>query len=553
MRRATAVLAVAGVLASGGTAGATEPDVLVAASPGWGGEEARIAGLGEGLAVFALPTPRGTTARALAAELRRDPDVLAAQPDAKLRPAALPPGACSTTSPTETYTKVADETGASQVDVPATRPIAVLDTGVDGATPELANRLVQPFNALDGSPNAGDGDGHGTQVAGIAAAAPGKMRGVSPTSPVMPVKIFSTNGDGTAADLIKGIDTATTRGAGVINISGAGPQADADPNDVSVVSAAITAATARGAVVVAASGNDGTTDPYVPGSLPHVLTAGASQEAGRAYFSNNGPWVDVLAPGVDALAPLGPDLCATGFGPVTGTSFAAPAVAGAAAIVQQLHPEASAAQVADVVRLAAKRPAGTGRDDERGWGLLDVAAASRTPVPLTDGPEVDDDVAWLKGQYAKRHPALLRTARKQKRSAVVSSIKDPQDVWPVFVRKNQRVKVTAAGGPGALLDLSVWDPGTGAFDIGKDRRRHLLAELGSFYARPSLKFRANRTGVHYIAIVAPDPPVPSIDPGVDPETEEKAHAADAYVLTVERLRAPARRAAKAKRRGRTTR
>src|SRR3954452_17703096 len=88
---------------------------------------------------------------------------------------------------------VAAAVNALGVSVPQTKPIAILDTGVDASVPELAGRVLPQVDALGGGP-AGDPDGHGTQVAAIAAGTPGQMRGVSPTSPILPVRIFDASG-----------------------------------------------------------------------------------------------------------------------------------------------------------------------------------------------------------------------------------------------------------------------------------------------------------------------------------------------------------------------
>src|SRR6185369_17296962 len=102
------------------------------------------------------------------------------------------PGLCATVAPTEVDRTIPNGTNVATTSMVATAPVAILDTGVAGDSPELAGRLVSPYNALDGGADANDLDGHGTQVAGIAAgAAPGLFRGVSQKSPIMPVKIFN--------------------------------------------------------------------------------------------------------------------------------------------------------------------------------------------------------------------------------------------------------------------------------------------------------------------------------------------------------------------------
>ncbi len=132
---------------------------------------------------------------------------------------------------------------------------------------------------------------------------------------------------------MRGIQEAVTRGAGVINLSSSNPAADVDPKDAAVLQQAITAAFAQGTITVVAAGNEGKIDASVPGNLSRVLTVGsASSDGTRDAFSNFGPWIDLVSPGASMILPAPLDVCTTGYGVASGTSFSAPAVAGAAAL-----------------------------------------------------------------------------------------------------------------------------------------------------------------------------------------------------------------------------
>ena len=127
-----------------------------------------------------------------------------------------------------------------------TTPVAILDTGVDPNTSELRGRVLPGFNAATGSNDTSDIDAHGTEVAAVAAARAGRFQGISPTSPILPIAIYNRSSETTAAWVVRGIQEAVTRGAGVINLSSSNPAADVDPKDAAVLDQAITAAFAAG-------------------------------------------------------------------------------------------------------------------------------------------------------------------------------------------------------------------------------------------------------------------------------------------------------------------
>lgn len=353
--------------------------------------------------------------------------------------------------------KPADPTGyqviavhADQVTAPrTTKPIAVLDTGV-ADVPELGGRIRQGYDVTSGTRTPVDRDGHGTAVASIAAAA-GDARGVSTTSPVLPVKIFTDGGESTAEDFIAGIERALAAGAGVINISGAGSSADVDAQTASAVRDAIYGAVTLGIPVVAAVGNEGTSSLGVPAAYPHVIAVGATDQSGAAAsFSNRGSGLDLVAPGENIVTAAPRSLCGSGYQLVTGTSFAAPAVAGAAALLLAKHPDLDVAQLTDMLRLRGIRNPAPGWTLESGFGMLDVAASLAASVPAADQSEVDDDISW-----AKLQPAVL-SAPKRSRSlfARIAPHMDPSDVYRVKLRRGDRLEVRLQQPAGTKLKLA---------------------------------------------------------------------------------------------------
>ena len=251
--------------------------------------------------------------------------------------------------------------------------VAVLDTGVDLDHPDLAPNLVAGHNEINPDLPPADDHGHGTEVAGLVGAVTGNgsaMAGVAWNARIMPVKVLGADGTGDDGDLIDGIMWATQHGAKVINMS-LGDYLQSDALD-----AAVRYATDHEVVVVASAGNDSTLAPSYPGASPGVIGVTATDAAGRfAWFSNQGPWYMLAAPGVEvpttALA-SGPEARTT---TATGTSFSSPIVAGVAALVRERHPGWGWIEVlADLARTG--RDAGpAGVDDAYQFGIVDAAAA----------------------------------------------------------------------------------------------------------------------------------------------------------------------------------
>ena len=216
--------------------------------------------------------------------------------------------------------------------------VAVLDSGVDASHPDLPP-LAPGYDFVDDDPDPADDHGHGTAVTGALGARLGNgvgSAGVCPACTVMPIKVLDgKTGEASDTDIVAGIVWATDRGADVINISLGGPDYGQALQD------AVSYATARGVVVVAAGGNDGTDLPSYPAALAGVIGVAASDSGNHLYaFSNRGTHLDVAAPGCLQTTLLGG---ATGH--ACGTSLAAPFTAGVAALVRARRPALSGAQV----------------------------------------------------------------------------------------------------------------------------------------------------------------------------------------------------------------
>ena len=241
--------------------------------------------------------------------------------------------------------------------------LAIIDTGVANTHLDLVNKILRDVNGIVGynaavtDPATGqlgarddalDDYGHGTHVAGIAAAQANNTEGIAGIAgwdgvathtdtsvKIMPVKVL-TGGGGTDADVAGGIVWATDHGAKVINMS------LGDTSTSNLLNDACQYAWTHGVVVVAAAGNNGSNAPFYPASLDNVLSVAASDNTDTlAGFSNWGARVNVAAPGVGVYSTL-PNYNGTAFGSfygtLSGTSMASPHVAGEAALIFSHNP-----------------------------------------------------------------------------------------------------------------------------------------------------------------------------------------------------------------------
>lgn len=404
--------------------------------------------------------------------------------------------------------RIASADNALTVSAPTTPPIAILDTGVASDLSALSGRLVSPFDATTAGSDSSDVTGHGTGLAAIAAGKSDSFIGVSPTSPVMPVRVYNLSAESTVDWLVGGINWAVQNHAAVIDVGYPMLDSDATPAQISSLTRAVDDAFNAGTLVVAPMGNDGNSAPNLPADLPHVLAVGASGSQGvRATFSNTGPWVDLVSPAASLVAPVSKTVCPSGFTVANATPFAAPAVAGAAALVTQLRPELNVQQRFDLLRSSATDVDPAGWDQETGYGLLNVQRAISAPAPLADASrEVDDDPYYVRGANAPGHPVLLAKTKRASLSGSVSATKDPADVYPVSLKKNERLTATATVGVATgLVGLGLWKPNVGDFDVSNQNGKTEIVSTGGFSDTAQLKMQARSAGVYYLSVEAPDP------------------------------------------------
>ncbi|WP_078504005.1 type VII secretion-associated serine protease mycosin [Streptomyces viridochromogenes] len=296
--------------------------------------------------------------------------------------------------------------------------VAVIDTGVDASNRQLTSAMAAGSKTFVDGPATKDLEGHGTRVAGIIAARPLKgtgFVGIAPDAKILSLRY--TGGEekqGDAETMADAIRYALAKGAKIINISSDTQNRQDDP----ILEAAVADAVDQGALIVAAAGNDGadgkSANTY-PAAYDGVLAVAASDRNDeRAVFSQSGDFVDVAAPGVGMVStvPLGGQCTADG------TSFAAPYVAGVAALLKDKYPTWNAAQIATRIEETAQRP-GRGPNRYIGWGVVDpVAALSEESTPGTS-PEPDPPVAAGAGGVVPMAVTMGETEAERERRVAI--------------------------------------------------------------------------------------------------------------------------------------
>jgi subtilisin family serine protease/flagellar hook assembly protein FlgD len=333
-----------------------------------------------GAVSLAVPSAKAV---ALAQELLAQPGVTSVTPAVRMQTFGTPNDTYFGSRQSSYLTTVAapsawdTQAGSSGV------TIAVIDTGVDVTHPDLSSKIVGTYNAVDGGSDVTDATGHGTFVAGVAAATTNNNLGVSGAgnaSSILAVKVEDANGDIYSDYAAAGITWAADHGAKVINMSFGSDQPD------TLTRNAVAYAQSLGVVVVAAAGNDGAGANAVnyPAGYPSVIAVGATDAAGhRASFSEHGSWVTVAAPGVGIFSTTpsaGSTFFSAGYYNTSqGTSFASPLVAGEVGLLAAQSPTASASALRSAVLASAHGYAGLGL----GTGQVDFATALGDLAPNT--------------------------------------------------------------------------------------------------------------------------------------------------------------------------
>lgn len=319
--------------------------------------------MGAGLTVERF-RPTGTNEEFLADELMATGAVEFAEPDYLVPPALVPDDTLYSLSwhhpkiKTPAAWDVSSGNGVT---------IAILDTGVDSTHPDLSGQVVPGRNVLGGNSDTDDVHGHGTWVAGVAAAVANNdtgIAGVAWNAKIMPIRIADASGYAYWSDMATGIVYAADHGARVVNLSynqscGAGV----------IITAAQYLRTKKGVLVVAA-GNDGN-EVYDTASADVTCVSATDSSDLITDFSNFGSLIDISAPGEGIYATNN----GGGYSAVNGTSFSAPNTAGVYALMIAANPLLTSAQLDSFLFTSADDLGTAGKDKYFGHGRLDAEGA----------------------------------------------------------------------------------------------------------------------------------------------------------------------------------
>jgi thermitase len=252
--------------------------------------------------------------------------------------------------------------------------IAVLDSGITLNHPEFQGRLLPGYDFVNDDEDPTDDHGHGTHTAGIIAAGIDNklgMVGVCPQCSLLPVKVLNYNNAGSWSGVAQGILFATDHGARVISLSlGAAVSSK-------TLEAAVTYALDHNVLLIAAAGNMGADRKFYPAALDGVLAVSATDANDQRWvLSNMGDYIDVAAPG-HAVYSTYNDLqnYYGGYNYMSGTSMAAPHVAGLAGLLLSQKPERTVANLYEIITATTDPLTGADHDPYFGYGRINVAHA----------------------------------------------------------------------------------------------------------------------------------------------------------------------------------
>ena len=405
--------------------------------------------------------------------------------------------------------------------------VAVIDSGVDGSHPELRGRIRASKSFVAG-PATVDTEGHGTFVAGLIAARTNDgigIAGLAPPAELLIAKVVGPERSIPVEAEAKAIRWAVARGARVINMSLGGPR---DPHDANrdtfsqLEADAVAYAVSKGVLVVAAVGNADQSPaqpwPYAswPAALPHVVGVSALGRSGDspAFSNRDVQFNDIAAPGEDILStfPLSltrafPDCVEQGYstcGPpdyrlAEGTSFAAPQVTAAAAVLLATNPSLTSDQVTsllldgavDSVPSSGCRACVRGRDRFTGAGRLDQTASLElldAGAPPSDRYEPNDDAASPYPLFGLERRVV----------ATLDYWNDRDDIYGVYLRVGEKLVVRTSAEMPVRPALDLWLPGT----VAVDAKSAAIRRLATRPTGGALRYRARMAGWYVLHVRA---------------------------------------------------
>jgi hypothetical protein len=344
-------------------------------------------------------------------------------------------------------------------------PITIVDTGLDFAHPEFASR--PNTRAMDEQVVLSQREKHGTEVSSVAAA-PSDGRGLVGVYPQAILQEWDFH-MGSLGDVLDALEAVSKRGRTVFNFSGG------FLGYSSLLEDAVDRALRRGSVVVAAVGNarESGSPSFVPASLPHVLTVGASNQSDRvAFFSSRSSALDLVAPGVAIPTAVPTFSDPSGYADADGTSFSSPLVAAAAAWVWTARPQLDPTQLQDAMRDSARDIGTPGWDADTGFGLLWIPDALTVRARARDPQEPNDDIDQVRPRGLTISGTRISTPAFVRAHLDVSE--DPEDVYRVWIPAHGRIAARTRSP--ANVDLALWKPtARSVYERGRAAARDLLA------------------------------------------------------------------------------
>ncbi len=317
--------------------------------------------------------------------------------------------------------------------------VAVIDTGVDADHPDLAGHVIDGHDYADGDNDPEDLHGHGTHVAGIIAGQgshTGGVVGVAPGVTILAIRALNAQGQGYMFDIAMAIEEAVRRGADVINLSIRSPKSR-------ILEEAIRNAVNRGVIVVAAAGNSGLPEVAYPAAYEGVVAVSALDEEGNlAPFSNHAV-ATVVAPGVKIFSTL----LDGEYGVKSGTSMAAPHVAGLAALLVSAYPRMTAGAIRQRIAFKTDDLGTAGPDSLYGHGRVNarrVLTGLRPPAH-----DLDEVVVF---------PNPVRFSTAARGTVKFAGLTEGSTVR-IFTLTGNEVKAVTLGSNGTIIngDQVEWD------------------------------------------------------------------------------------------------
>ena len=332
--------------------------------------------------LYVVDLPNNGSEKATVQKLARHPHLKFAELDQRVSPGFVP------NDPfygSEWHLATIGAAAAWDISQGAGVTIAILDSGVDGTDPDLAAQIVPGWNFYDNNADTSDVNGHGTAVAGTAAASSNNSTGVASVagqSKIMPVRIADANAYAYWSTVAQGVTYAADHGARVANISYVGVAGSAS------VQNAAQYMKSKGGLVVVAAGNNGIDENITPTTTMIPVSATDSNDS-RTSWSSYGSFVAMSAPGAG--------IWTTSRGGVyqqwSGTSFSSPITAGVVALMMSAKPTLDGNQIESLLYSTAVDLGAPGRDPYYGYGRVNAsaavnAAAGALPPADTQAPTV---------------------------------------------------------------------------------------------------------------------------------------------------------------------